>query len=183
MTRFGAGDLIPHREWQVLEEIVGSALTRMGPSLAGRAVTVDLPADLPLIAVDDVLIEQVLINLLENAARYTPEGSPVSVAARVASASAGPREVLVEMADSGPGLDPSDIDNVFERFYRGSSSAATRGVGLGLSVCRALVVAHGGWIDARNRSEGGAAFRFAIPLDAEPPGTIDDPAHSEVPPD
>lgn len=173
MTRFGAGELVPNRDWQVLEEIVGSALARMGSALEARDVCVDFPPDLPLVAVDDVLIEQVLINLLQNVVCYTPEDSPVILRAWVAD-TADHNEVVVEVADAGPGLKAAELDQVFERFYRGSAAAGTRGVGLGLSICRALVEAHGGWIEVHNRPEGGASFRFAIPTDGRPEDILDE---------
>jgi two-component system sensor histidine kinase KdpD len=112
--------------------------------------------------VDAVLIEQLLVNLLDNAAKYTPAGSTV----RIAAARRG-GELVVEVADDGPGLLPGEERRVFERFYR--RSGARGGFGLGLTICRAVAEAHGGRIWAENRSPHGAAFLFALPLAAAPP--------------
>jgi two-component system sensor histidine kinase KdpD len=130
----------------------------------GRAVSVGLPADLPLVPLDSVLIEQVLINLLENALRHTPPESPIDIAAWPADAS-----VVVEIADRGPGLPPGDEQRVFEKFYHTQPLGRATGVGLGLTICRGFVEAHGGRIWAENRAGGGAQFRFTLPLSGQPP--------------
>ncbi len=162
MVRVESGALAVHRGWHVLEEVVGVALLRAGERLAGRPVTTDLPATLPLVPIDDVLIEQVLINLLENAAKYTPAGSPIEI-----SASARRSEVLVTVADRGPGVPTEESEKIFEKFHRAARGAG--GVGLGLAICRGIIKAHGGrlWVDAREG--GGAAFRFTLPIIGTPP--------------
>jgi two-component system sensor histidine kinase KdpD len=120
-------------------------------------VNIALPADLPLVSVDPVLFEQALVNLLDNAAKYTPVGSPIEIrAARHAGA------VTIELSDRGPGLPPGAERRVFEKFFRGGQ-AGIRGVGLGLPICKAIVEAHGGSIDAENRMGGGALFRVTLP--------------------
>jgi two-component system sensor histidine kinase KdpD len=126
-------------------------------------VTTRLPEDLPLVPIDDTLIEQVFVNLLDNVLKYTPTGSPIEVAAW-----ASEEGVTVEVADRGPGLGPGEEGHVFEKFYRGHP-AAGRGAGLGLAICRGFVEAHGGRIWAENRPDGGAAFRFTLPLIGTPP--------------
>ena len=147
-----------------LDEIIGVVLTRLQKRLAGRPVTVKLPPGTPMIYVDTVMIEQVLINLLENVLRYTPEKSPVEITGE-ASAFA----VEISVADQGPGI-PKGIENkLFEKFYRVRNEAAQSGVGLGLAICRAIIEAHGGSIQAQNRTTGGAVFSFMIPLDHAPP--------------
>lgn len=145
------------KERYPLEEVVGAALERVQPLLAGRAVTTDLPEDLPSVPLDPVLIEQVFINLLENAARHTPAGAAVRIRAVV-----GDHRVTVTVADGGPGIRPEDRERVFDKFYRRSDSD---GSGLGLAICRAIVHAHGGTIAADNAPEGGAIFRFTLPLE------------------
>ena len=165
MTRLEAGAVTPHKEWQPIEEVVGSALNRLERKLEGRRVDVDVPADLPLIPVDALLIEQVLVNLLENAIRHTPPGTPIEVGARPR----GGREVLVRVSDRGPGLPPGEEERVFEKFHR-AAAPGVPGTGLGLSVCRGLVRVHGGTISARNREGGGACFEFTIPIEGTPPG-------------
>ena len=162
MTRLEAGGIQVHKAWQPLEDVIGAALTHMELALAGRPVSVRLDPDLPLAPLDEVSIEQVLVNLLENAVKYTPPGSPIELAA-------WPDEntVTVEVADCGPGLAAGDEARVFEKFYRAGNAAS--GVGLGLAICRGIVEAHGGRIEASNRPGGGAAFRFTLPVDGQPP--------------
>ncbi|HSB82494.1 MAG TPA: sensor histidine kinase KdpD [Candidatus Methylomirabilis sp.] len=163
MSRLESGAVKAHMEWHPLEEILGAALAHIGKTHTNRQIVTRLPENLPMVSVDDVLIEQVLINLLDNAAKYSPVDSPIEVAAR-------PEEgaVLVEVSDRGPGLDSEDLERVFEKFYRGKHPPA-RGVGLGLAICRGFVEAHGGRIWAANRPDGGASFRFTLPLTGTPP--------------
>jgi two-component system sensor histidine kinase KdpD len=162
MTRV-AGGLEPKKEWVPLEEIVGSALERLGPRLEGRAFQSRIPDDLPLVPADPVLIEQVLVNLVENALRYTPAGTPVHI-----SAAREGDQVRVEVLDHGPGLAAGIEGRVFEKFFRGPG-VPSGGSGLGLAICRGIVVAHGGTITAANRPEGGASFRFTLPIDGPAP--------------
>ena len=151
------------REWVPLEEMVGSVLTRLEKRLVGRPVEVRLPDDLPLLSVDPVLIEQVLLNLLENAAKYTPAESPLEITAR-----ADESTVVFEVADRGPGLPEEALGRVFEKFYRGPH-VGVGGVGLGLPICRGMVEAHSGSITAENRAGGGAVFRVTLPRVGEQP--------------
>jgi two-component system, OmpR family, sensor histidine kinase KdpD len=164
MTRLEAGTIQVHKEWQPLEEVVGAALTRLEPRLKGRQISADLPANLPLVPLDSVLIEQVLINLLENALRHTPPDSSIDIAAWSADG-----DVVVEVADRGRGLPPGDEQRVFEKFYHTEPLGRATGVGLGLTICRGFVEAHGGQIWAENRPEHGARFRFTLPLAGSPP--------------
>jgi two-component system sensor histidine kinase KdpD len=164
MTRLEAGGLVLKREWQPLQEVIGSALRALDHRLHGRAVTTDLPADLPLVNVDAVAIEQVLANLLDNALEYTPPGITIEIAAR-----ANGQEVTVEVADRGPGLPPGTERRVFEKFFRAGAGEPGRGIGLGLAISRGIVEAHGGRINAANRTGGGAVFTFTLPRTAEPP--------------
>jgi len=163
MTRLEAGGVTVHKEWQPLEGLVGAALKRLESRLRDRPVRIDLPADLPLVPIDAVLVEQVFINVLDNAVKYTPEGSPIDI-----SAAASGRAVTVEIADRGPGFAPGDEERVFEKFYRGGAAGAP-GVGLGLAICRAVIDVHGGKMWAENRPGGGAVFRFTLPLGESPP--------------
>src|SRR5206468_1763157 len=141
-----------------LEEIVGSALHRMERHLAARQLTTHLPDTLPPVYVDDVLLGQVVVNLLENAVKYTPAGTAIELAAE-----AGKESVLLEVRDRGPGFAEGDERRIFEKFYRGKSNGV-RGAGLGLAICRAIVEAHRGSIEAFNRNGGGAIFRISLPL-------------------
>jgi len=163
MTRLQSGALQVSKQWHPLEEVIGAALGRMEKPLRGRPVATQVPQDLPLVPIDDVLIEQVLINLLENAVKYTPAGSAIALTARV-----GEGMVTVEVADRGTGVPSGDEARLFEKFYRGRSSTS-RGAGLGLAICRGIVEAHGGRIWAENRSGGGASFQFTVPITGRPP--------------
>ncbi|PWB47571.1 MAG: two-component system sensor histidine kinase KdbD [Candidatus Methylomirabilota bacterium] len=170
MTRLDSGTLQAKKEWHSLEDIVGVALGRLAKSLGDRPVFTRLPPDLPLVPIDDILVEQVLINLLDNAIKHTPDDGRLEIAAW-----AEPEAVTVEVTDRGPGLPPGDEERVFDKFYRGPG-LASRGAGLGLAICRGIVEAHGGRIWAENRPEGGVAFRFTIPQTGTPPklGDFDD---------
>jgi two-component system sensor histidine kinase KdpD len=167
MTRLESGALQLRREWHPLEEIIGAALGRLGKRLSGRRVTTQLPPDLPLVPIDDVLIEQVVVNLLDNALKYTPPESPISI---IATATEG--TVRVEVADRGPGLPRGEEQRVFEKFYRGPSSCG-RGAGLGLAICEGIIRAHGGRIWAHNLPEGGVAFIFTLPITGSPSGVVE----------
>jgi two-component system sensor histidine kinase KdpD len=164
MTRLESGALQLHTEWHSVEEVVGAALGRFSKALAHRAVTTRVPADLPLVPMDDVLIEQVLINLVDNVLKYTPAESPVEVSAENTGTA-----VLVEVADRGPGLPPGEERRIFEKFHRTEATPSVRGAGLGLAICQGIVRAHGGRIWAENRPGGGVAIRFTLPLKEAPP--------------
>jgi len=162
MTRLESGHLRLRREWHPLEEVIGAALARFGE----RPVTLTIPRNLPLVPIDDVLIEQVVVNLLDNAVKYTPTGSPIRILATATDES-----VSVEVADCGPGLPPGAEQRVFEKFYRVDGNGL-HGTGLGLAICRGIVHAHGGRIWAQNLPEGGVAFLFTLPLTGTPPPAL-----------
>jgi two-component system sensor histidine kinase KdpD len=165
MVRVESGTLAVQKAWQPLEEALGVALLRMDERLSNRVVETQLPADLPFVPIDELLIEQVFVNLLENAIKYTPPDSPIVIAARRADGA-----VLVEVADRGPGVAESSRELVFHKFHRGGGDGATKpaGAGLGLTICRGIITAHGGriWVDPREG--GGAVFRFTLPLEGPP---------------
>jgi two-component system sensor histidine kinase KdpD len=168
MSKLDAGVAAPHREWHVLEEVVGSALRRTQSTLKSHTVDVRLPADLPLVSVDDLLLEQVLVNLLENAARYTPSGTQIII-----TASLDGRWLRLAVADNGPGIPAGAEERIFEKFYRASPRAdGGRGSGLGLAICRAIAHAHGGNISAANRPDGGAEFVLRLPLAKNAPQVV-----------
>jgi len=164
MIRVETQTLVVQKEWQPLEEPIGVALIRLDERLQGREVQVQLPPDLPLVPLDGLLIEEVLINLLENAVKYTPAGSPITISARVDN-----QTIVVEVADWGPGLPPGEEARIFDKFYRSVGAPPGGGVGLGLTICRGIVQAHGGRIWAENRPGGGAVFRFTLPIEGTPP--------------
>jgi two-component system sensor histidine kinase KdpD len=163
MTRLEGGAIALERDWHALGEIAGSVLGRLRERLAAYPVTVALPRELPLVRVDATLIEQVLANLLENAVNYTPPGTALRLAAE-----RGERELTISVEDEGPGLPPGDPERLFAKFQRGAAEGAVGGVGLGLAICRAVVGLHGGRIWAERRPQGGAAFRFTLPLETPP---------------
>ena len=163
MTRLEAGGIALERDWHTLAEITGSVLRRLRERLAAHPVRVEMPAELPLARVDATLVEQVFANLLENAAKYTPAGTAITLRAALESG-----EFLVSVEDEGPGLPPGDPEQLFAKFKRGSSEGSIGGVGLGLAICRAIVHLHGGRIWAERRPEGGTAFRFTLPLEEAP---------------
>jgi two-component system sensor histidine kinase KdpD len=162
MTKLDAGVEL-RRNWYPVEEIVSGALARLEKTLHGHRVEVQIPPDLPLIWVDDVLLEQVFMNLLENVAKYTPEGTPVEV-----TAVQDGQNVVVSVRDRGPGFSPGDESRVFEKFFRGKSDGV-RGVGLGLAICRAIVQRHQGTISAANRLDGGVIVSLELPIGGAPP--------------
>jgi two-component system sensor histidine kinase KdpD len=160
LTRLESGDLTVRKEPYPLEEIVDSAVQRLEHVLQGRPLERSQPEEVLIAPVDPLLLEQVLVNLLENAAKYTPAGSPIEVRLSRADGAA-----LIEVADRGAGLPPGEERRVFERFYRAADSQRSRGTGLGLTICEAIVNAHRGRVTAENRSDGGALFRVSLPLD------------------
>jgi two-component system, OmpR family, sensor histidine kinase KdpD len=170
MVRVETGALMVRKEWQPLEEPLGVALLRLDERLAGHPVKTSLPDSLPLIPVDELLIEQVFINLLENAIRHTPPETPISISAWRENGA-----VLVEVADEGDGVPAGEEETIFRKFHRSTSADRTSpagGSGLGLTICRGIITAHGGRIWLERNGGKGAAFRFSIPLDGPEPGPL-----------
>lgn len=163
MARLHAGHVELRKEWQPLEEVIGASIKLLERHLGDRPVRVELPADLPLLEFDAVLMERVFCNLLENAAKYSPADSAIDIAAR----RNGPM-VEISVSDHGAGIPPQQQTRIFAMFVRGEAESSTHGVGLGLAICRAIVDAHGGTISVSNHPEGGASFVFTLPV-GEPP--------------
>jgi two-component system sensor histidine kinase KdpD len=178
MARIQSGEVKLNLQWQPLEEVVGSALKSTQSILAGHRVEIDLDSELPLVEFDAVLIERVLCNLLENAAKYTPVGSTV----RLAALRSANNLLLVTVSDDGPGLPKGQEEAIFEKFTRGARESATSGVGLGLAICRAIIEAHKGRIWAENQPAGGARFSFTLPLGTPPemPQNIEEQPHATI---
>jgi two-component system sensor histidine kinase KdpD len=164
MTRLEAGAINVRKEWQPVEEVVGAAIGQLEDRLAGREVRTQIPETLPLVPLDTTLIGQALVNLLENALKYTPVGSPIDIAARVEGES-----VVIEVADRGPGLAAGEELRIFDKFYRLPSETGQPGAGLGLAICKAIAAAHGGNITAANRPGGGSVFSLRLPLGGPAP--------------
>ncbi len=165
MARLQAGAVALRHDWQSLEELAGSALRSVESALALHPVHVHLPNDLPLLYGDGVLLERLLANLFENAAKYTSAGTPITLTARHEGA-----QMVVEVSDEGLGFPPGDTELLFEKFARGNKESRTPGVGLGLAICRAIVQAHGGTISASNRAlpRHGAVLRWTLPFKLAP---------------
>ncbi|WP_374088915.1 DUF4118 domain-containing protein [Methylomicrobium lacus] len=163
MARLNSGEITLHRDWNAIEEIVGSALNRLDKHLKDRPVRTLLPNSLPLLWIDAVLIEQVLVNLIENAVKYSPEGSPIDICGQAQDG-----YCLLTVADYGPGIAKGQETKIFDKFYRGVAESDQSGAGLGLALCKAIIEAHGGLIHASNRAGKGAEFAISLPL-REPP--------------
>ena len=164
MARLQNGSVNLRKDWQSPQELVGSSIRAAQQALQGRVVQTDVPADLPLVEFDAALIERVLVNLLENAAKYG--AAPITV-----SASVTPDTLVLKVRDYGPGLSPATKGReaeLFDKFTRGHAELATPGVGLGLAICKAVVQAHRGQISAANASGGGAEFTVVLPRRAPP---------------
>jgi two-component system, OmpR family, sensor histidine kinase KdpD len=159
MTKLESGTLKPDLELQSLEEPLGAALNLLEKRLAGRSVEMGMPDDLPMLDLDGVLMEQLFLNLLENAVKYAPEASPIGIEAHLAG-----REVEISVADRGPGLSADELEKVFDLFYQGQTGSVRKGYGIGLAICRAIAQVHGGRIWAENRAGGGAVFRVTLPV-------------------
>jgi two-component system sensor histidine kinase KdpD len=163
MARIQSGAMKLNLQWQPIDEVIGSALRACEFQLKERKIETDLPQDLPLVCFDATLMERVLCNLLENAAKYTPPGALIRIGATVDG-----ERLRVIVDDNGPGIPAGREVEVFEKFVRGLRESSTPGIGLGLSICRAIVQAHGGTIEAARSQEGGASLRFTLPLGTPP---------------
>ncbi len=161
MAKLRAGDIKLNLEWQPVEEVIGASIKLLGPALAQHAVSVKLPSDMPLLRFDAVLMERVLCNLLENAAKYAAPDSPIRISARTDK-----KLAHISVCNDGSQFPPDRLEDLFELFERGDTESNVPGVGLGLAICRSIVTAHGGSIHADN--DDGACVTFTLPL-GEPP--------------
>ncbi len=164
MARIERGEVKLQLEWHTLEEVAGVALNATERILKRHKVQVSIARDLPLVEIDGALIARVLVNLLENASKYTPAGSEVTLSAQIVA-----DQLTVSVFDTGPGLPVGREEEVFQKFTRGRRESSTRGVGLGLTICRAIIDSHRGKILGGNRPGGGAIFTFTLPLGCPPP--------------
>ena len=164
MARLQNGTVNLKKDWQSAQEVMGSSIRAAHHALQGRVIQTDVPADLPLVEFDAVLMERVLVNLLENAVKYGAE--PI-----VITASVTPDALVLSVRDHGPGLPAQMVGReaeLFDKFTRGNAESATPGVGLGLAICKAVVTAHRGQISASNAVGGGAEFKVVLPRRAPP---------------
>lgn len=163
MARLQSGKVRLNKQWQILEEVVGTSLRTMKEVLGKRKVVIDLPANLPLVEYDAILIDRVLCNLLDNASKYTSANSNIYISART-----NKQDMLISVADDGAGLPKHSENEIFEKFTRGDKESSNTGVGLGLSICKSIVEAHQGKIWASNKMPHGAIFTFSLPLGTPP---------------
>jgi len=165
MSRLEAGTLTPRREWQILEELVEGAIRRIDPLLAGRELHVHLAQDLPPISVDGMQLQQVFVNLLDNAIKFSPAQSPIRLTAALAG-----NFLEVRVTNIGEGIPPHELDRIFDRFYRVQSgrSSGSPGTGLGLAICKGIVEAHGGSILAESIPSKETTIVFRIPVVVSP---------------
>jgi len=166
MARLTSGEIILHQEWNTIEEIVGCALNRLEKNLGNRPVRTLLPDNLPLVWIDAVLIEQVITNLIENAIKYTPAGSPIDISAETLLTC-----LKITVSDYGFGIAKGMEEKIFDKFFRLESETQQNGVGVGLALCRTIIEAHGGTINAKRCSDKGASFVIELPRH-EAPGII-----------
>ncbi len=170
MARLQTGGVTLNRQWHTIEETIGSALHACQPSLLNHRVQTQVPPELPLVFFDAVLIERVLCNLIENACKYTPAQSTITVSAHM-----GGQQLIVSVADNGGGLPVGMEQEIFTKFTRGDKESVQTGVGLGLAICQAIIRAHDGTIQATNLATGGASFTFSLPASEPPPCTDEEP--------
>jgi two-component system sensor histidine kinase KdpD len=158
LMRLESGQFSLRRDWVMIDDLVNSALERLGTRLAEHPVESRVPTDLPPVHVDSALMLQVFTNLLENVVKHTPPGTHATIEAVLED-----QFVSVSIEDTGPGLPPGNLEQLFAKFHRGRDESSAGGAGLGLSICRAIVTAHGGQINATQRPGGGARFSFTLP--------------------
>jgi two-component system, OmpR family, sensor histidine kinase KdpD len=163
MSRLDAGRLTLKSDWCDVGEVIGVAAQRVEECLLHRPLNIDVPPDLPLVQMDFVLMEQVLVNLLDNACSYSPPDAPISIEAELNRG-----KLVIAVIDGGKGIPTDDLGRIFDKFYR-VPGTATGGTGLGLSICRGLVEAHGGTLTAENVPDGGARFVITLPAGTPPP--------------
>ncbi|MFH0847691.1 MAG: ATP-binding protein [Chloroflexota bacterium] len=161
ISRIEAGAMSVDRQPCDVRDLISVALDQMGERVSGRRITVDVGAELPAVAADFSLMVKVLLNLLDNAVKYSPPGSPLSIIARLVE-----RQIEVEVSDRGVGIPPEELPYLFQRFHRVPDTRVP-GTGLGLSICKGIVEAHGGRITAENRHGGGTIIKFTVPISSE----------------
>lgn len=163
MAKLQSGKVVLHKDWQLFEDVIGSAIKLLKPALTQHQIMVSLAHDLPLVEFDDVLLERVLCNLLENAAKYSPAGEPIEIRGFI-----NHNLACISVLDHGSGFPAGQTESLFRMFTRGEVESSTPGVGLGLAICWAIIEAHGGTINAVNQKQGGACVTLCLPL-GEPP--------------
>jgi two-component system sensor histidine kinase KdpD len=163
MTRLESGAMRVKKEACDIQDLVGVALTQLEHRLDNRTIEVDMPDSLPLVPLDFVLMVQVLVNVLDNALKYSPVDRPVNIAAYVAGG-----ELAIEVIDQGLGIPEKELASIFDKFYRLPRSDGVSGTGLGLSISKGIVEAHGGRIWSKNKEAGGTTVTITLPLEFAP---------------
>jgi two-component system sensor histidine kinase KdpD len=163
-ARLESGMMQLKKDWCDIEDIIGTALRRVGECIKGRGLLVNIAPDLPMIKADCVLLEQVVVNLLDNACKYSAQGSEI-----VITASQDTSVIQVSIADRGVGIPTENLMRIFDKFYRVEQLKTVNGTGLGLSICKGIIEAHGGTIQAENRPGGGTVMTFILPWEEQPP--------------
>jgi K+-sensing histidine kinase KdpD len=169
MAKLSTGQISIHREWNTLEEVIGSALKRLEKELSTHPVNTYLSENLPLIWVDSVLFEQVIVNLIENAIKYTPSSSPIDIEANFSR-----QYLTITISDYGIGIPKSLENKIFDKFFRLEHETEQNGVGLGLSLCRSIIEMHGGIIQLKQVPHKGAVFVINLPIVQPPPMFLDE---------
>jgi two-component system sensor histidine kinase KdpD len=164
MARLESGLVKPNKDWYDFHDIVGVAVSRLDESLGNRPVIIDIENNLPLVKVDFVLIEQVIVNLLDNAIKYSEPGTEIIIEAKKYD-----NEIKVAVSDLSPEIPYDDIEKIFDKFYRLHSPRLVSGTGLGLAICKGFVEAHGGRIWAVNKKGGGVVISFTLSLEEQLP--------------
>ena len=159
ISRVEAGAIRIFREPSDVQDLVGTALEQLKSHISEHSIKVDIPTDLPFVAVDFGLIVQTLVNVIDNANKYSPVNSPIEIKGKNVG-----KEVYIEIADRGFGIPPGDLSKIFDKFYRVEHAGSVAGTGLGLSICKGIIEAHGGRIEAENRVGGGTIIRIILPV-------------------
>ncbi len=162
-ARLESGAMKIKQDWCDIEDVIGAALKRLEEAVRQRTIDISIAQGMPLANGDCVLLEQVLINLIDNALKYSPADTPIEI-----NATQEDKKIIVSVADYGRGILPAELEHVFEKFYRAADAIKISGTGLGLSICKGIIEAHGGTIWAANRPDGGARISFALPVVKQP---------------
>jgi two-component system sensor histidine kinase KdpD len=166
LSRIEAGAIRPRKEWETIPELIFRVVSRLEPQLKVHPVRIDVPGDLPLVRLDAVQMEQVLTNLLENAAKYSPPGTPITVGSRLADEPGASSTLCLSVADCGPGIEPAEQKYIFEKFYRVTGSKRpVSGTGMGLAIVKGLVEAHGGRVVLESAPGQGSTFTVILPVE------------------
>jgi two-component system sensor histidine kinase KdpD len=166
LSRIEAGSIRPRKEWESIGELILRVTGRLESQLGDHRVLIDVPDGLPLIRIDAVHIEQALTNLLENAAKYSPPGTPITVRSRLADKPDTTSTLSISVADRGPGIEPAEQSSIFEKFYRvAGSSRPVSGTGMGLAIVKGLVEAHGGRVIVESALGQGSTFTVVLPVE------------------